>query len=153
MNDHNGQARFITPRITRVEESGLYDHARGRGNLASRVRRESPPPTDEQIAREKAFLNHDTARAGAARRGTPVVHTADQVNARAIAAAQSAAQDPGKATDGGAAPAELSTLRAALSAQQAVTRAQAETIERLVIRLDALDGNPDGVTGLNGDGT
>jgi hypothetical protein len=147
-----GQTGFISSPIVRVEDSTLWAHARPRGNMASRVRHESPPPSDEQVARDKAYLNHDTARAAAARRGKVVVHTAEDVNARAVAQV-AAAQAQGAATGGASSLAELATLRAALSAQQAVSRAQAETIERLVVRLDALDGNPDGVIGLNGDGT
>lgn len=137
-----GQTRFISSPITRTEDSPLWRHARPRGSMDRPVH-EPAPPTDEQRASQAAFLNHDTARAGAARRGVVPAISLEQHNAARIAA-QAAAVGPGAAIDQAgenALASEVIRLHAVSEDQRHIIEQQSAAIEELRSRLDSLDGN------------
>jgi hypothetical protein len=130
-----GQTGFISSPITRVENAPEFQRCRPH---AERPDFRGGPPSEEQVAKLAAFNGHEVARAAAARIGVRRVFTPEEVNARAIAAV---AQAPGAAFDTTAILAALATIQATLDDRQAV---QAEINRRILLRLDAIDGNPDG---------
>lgn len=139
MSSHNGQSAFITPKVQRVEDADIWQHARPRGPI-DRPIHPALPLTDEQIQRNDDFSSHGAARRSAERRGQVPVFTPEQINAAAIAAAQrpqQAASDQASIAFMG----HVQRLADLVDDQKVVIDSQAAAIADLQRRLGDLDGN------------
>jgi hypothetical protein len=125
-----GQAGFVSAPAVRVEDSPMWQHARPR-HTGERVVHATPPMTDAERQRQADFSSHGAARAGAARRGQPRAISTEELNAKRLAAAESA-DFPNRAT--------TDALQARVSSQEATLATQAAMIQELRDRLDAVEG-------------
>jgi hypothetical protein len=132
-----GQVSYLNVPIVSTQQA--YPHARPRAERPDF--RGLIPPSEDQIQKAAAFDSHQVARGGAARAASRRIISNEEVNSKAAADARSAA------TGTAATQAQVQALQAALDDQQAVNRALALTNRQILLRLDAIDGNPDGNSG------